>query len=211
MCSTNGNPIRGRLNAWFLDRMNDYINRLLAERKTALFGGLSGTLVEIGPGVGANFAFLGRGTRVFAVEPNPFMHAGLGRRADEYGIDLEILARGAEDTGLPGGSADAVLCSLVLCTVPDPAAALVEIRRILKPGGRFVFLEHIAAQDRSPRWLLQNALLHLWRYTFEGCHTNRKTDLLIQSAGFRSVEMEHYTMKSPFVPVNTQICGTCVA
>ena len=211
MCVTAGNPIRGRLNAWFFDRMDSYINGLLADRKTHLFGQLAGTIVEIGPGVGANFSYLQRGTKLCAVEPNPHMHAALQRRAETYGIDLELLANGAEETDLPSGSVDAVLCSLVLCSVADPEAVLVEVARILKPGGRFVFIEHITSHESARLRLLQVIVKQPWRYLFEGCHTNRATDTLIQSAGFASVDIQYYTMKSPFLPVNSQICGTCIA
>ena len=211
MCCKEGNPVRGRLNAWFLDRLDSYVNHVLATRKRALFSHLAGEIVEIGPGVGANFSFLRRGARVLAVEPNPYMHDRLRSRAAEHGVRLRLSRRSADDTGLPDNSVDAVMCSLVLCTVPDPVATLREIRRILRPGGCFVFIEHVAATKRSPRRWLQGLVHRPWRYVFEGCSTTRTTDEAIRNAGFRAVTIDHYLLKTPFLPINTQISGTCIA
>ncbi|MEZ5263733.1 MAG: class I SAM-dependent methyltransferase, partial [Acidimicrobiales bacterium] len=86
--------------------------------------------MEIGAGVGANFAHLARAGTVVAIEPNRAMHRSLEQRARDHGVDLEIVATGAERLPLPDASVDEVLCSLVLCTVADPAATLSEIRRV---------------------------------------------------------------------------------
>lgn len=211
MCTHPSNAVRGPFNAWFLSTLDGFINRLLAERKTRLMAGLSGSIVEIGSGVGANLSFLRPGTRLIAVEPNPHMHARLSERAMQCGIHLEIAARSAEDTQLPSDSVDAVISTLVLCTVPDPVATLAEIRRILRPGGRFVFIEHVAAPAASPRRRLQTLLRGPWAYLFEGCTLDRQTAQLIRATGFRSAEIEHYVLRSPFIPVNSQISGVCLA
>lgn len=208
---TTGNGIRGPLNAIFFTVFDGYLNWLLADRKSRLFATLPGDIVELGAGVGANFRYLERGAVVTAVEPNPHMHKGLRKKAGEYGINLRIMHTGAEAINLPDHSVDAVICTLVLCTVDDPARVLQEVRRILKPGGRFMFLEHVAAHQGNWRRGLQNLLHRPWRYVFEGCNTNRKTRSLIEAAGFHSVEIDEYKMSGPFVPVNTQIAGIAVA
>ena len=201
------NPIRGRLNAFFFRMMDGYINRLVGARKQALFAGHPGEIVEIGPGVGANFRYLTPGTRVIALEPNPRMHRSLRAAASRHGVSLDLLARSAEDTRLPDNSVDWVVCTLVLCTVDNPAATLSEIRRILRPGGRFVFVEHVAAPAGS--WLrrLQELVRAPWQWLFEGCHTHRDTVGEIQRAGFSRVSVERETLSSPFVPVNVQVSG----
>jgi SAM-dependent methyltransferase len=208
---TYDNPIRGRLNAWFFRLFDGYIDGLLGHRKRSLFAQHPAEIVEIGPGVGANFRYLAPGTRVIAVEPNPQMHGALRATAVKHGISVEMVERGAHDTGLPDNSVDWVVCTLVLCTVANPAATLREIRRILRPGGRFVFVEHVAAAPGS--WLrrIQELVRRPWQWFFEGCHTHRDTLTQIHRAGFANVQVERETLKSPFVPVNAQISGVAVA
>ncbi|HET19319.1 MAG TPA: SAM-dependent methyltransferase [Chromatiales bacterium] len=107
-------------------------------------------------------------------------------------------------------SADLVVGTLVLCTVDDPERVLAEVRRVLRPGGRFVFVEHIAAEAGSGLRRVQEAVHGAWHWCFEGCNTQRETDRLIEAAGFREVRMEHYRLRSPFLPVNPQIAGVAV-
>ena len=195
----------------FFTAFDAYINRLLAARKRDLFRDLPGQVVEIGAGVGANFRYFPNGARVTAVEPNLHMHDPLCRRAGDLGIELDLVPAGAEAIPLPDDSAEAVISTLVLCTVDDPEQALGEVRRILKPGGRFLFVEHVAAPHGHWRRVLQDVLHRPWRYIFEGCHTNRDTAAYIEAAGFRELSLETHVMQSPFVPVNSQISGVAVA
>lgn len=199
------------MNAWFFRFCDGYINVLLGDRKRSLFAGHPNEIVEIGPGVGTNFRYLSPGARVIAVEPNPQMHGALRAMALRHGVSVHLVARSADDTGLPDDSVDWVVCTLVLCTVTDPAATLSEIRRILRPGGRFVFVEHVAASPGS--WLrrIQELVRRPWQWFFEGCHTHRDTLVEIHRAGFSNVRVERKTLRSPFVPVNSQISGVAVA
>ncbi|TPX00928.1 class I SAM-dependent methyltransferase, partial [Schumannella luteola] len=141
--------MRGPFNATFFRLMGPAIERSLRARKRRVLAGLPAEVVEIGPGVGANLPYLPSGTTLVALEPNRQMHAGLRSAADRHGVRLELRERPAERTGLPDDSADVVISSLVLCTVPDPGAVLAEIRRILRPGGSFRFLEHVVAGERT--------------------------------------------------------------
>ncbi|CAA9224152.1 MAG: hypothetical protein AVDCRST_MAG54-710, partial [uncultured Actinomycetospora sp.] len=168
-------PVRGPLNAAFFRIMDRYIHHHLGERKAALFADLPGTVVELGAGTGANMRYYRAGTRVIAVEPNPPMHRPLRDAAARHGVDVDIRTVGAQDTGLADGSVDAVVSTLVLCTVDDPAAVVAEVRRILRPGGRFLVLEHVAAPDPSPVARLQRLLWTGWRWAFEGCDLRRHT------------------------------------
>lgn len=202
-------PIRGRLNAWFFDAFDGLIDHYLHERKSKLFAVLPAEVVEIGPGVGANFRYYRPGTRVIAIEPNPEMHQRLRANAETHGIDLEISHDMSESIGLPDKSIGAVVSSLVLCTVESPERVVDEVRRILKPGGRFLFLEHVSAKTG---WLdrLQRLVWRPWRYVFEGCELDRDLEQVLSHAGFSHLALENYRLRSIFVPVNSQIVGMAV-
>ena len=204
-------PARGRFNSVFFWGMGGYIDWHLRKRKSAVFAGLPAEVVELGSGVGANLRYLRPGTRLIAVEPNPYMHARLTRAARRRGVDLEIRSVVGERIDLPDASTDAVISSLVLCSVSDPAAVLAEVRRILRPGGRFSFAEHVVAKPRTPTRLLQRILRRPWAYVFEGCSCERDLAAVIRGAGFAHVDLAPYRIHSPFVPFNTHIAGTAVA
>jgi SAM-dependent methyltransferase len=204
-------PIRGRFNAWFFTALDGYINWLTRDHKRAVFSGLPAELVEVGPGVGANFSYLPPGCRLTAIEPNPHMHDALQRRAARRGIGVQIRSVTGDAIDLDDQSTDAVISSLVLCTVADPGQVLSEIRRILRPGGRYVFLEHTAAPDGTFLRAIQRAVRRPWGWVFEGCSCERDLAAVIRAAGFRSVQLSQYRLRSPFIPVNTQIAGTAIA
>lgn len=204
-------PVRGRFNAAFFSLFDNYIDSMTRDRKLSLFEQLPDRVVEIGPGVGANFRYFRPGTHVTALEPNVHMHGRLANEAKRRALDLDVVARGAENTGLPDQSVDAVVSTLVLCTVPDVADTLGEIRRILKPGGQLIFLEHVAAPRGT--WLrrLQDLVKRPWHWCFEGCHTDRDTLTDIRGAGFDHVRADQVVLSSPFVPANVQVSGVAVA
>ncbi|MEO1060496.1 MAG: class I SAM-dependent methyltransferase [Actinomycetota bacterium] len=203
---------RGRLNAWFFTRFDRYINHVTRASKAAAFAGIeAGDIVELGPGVGANFDYLPSGSTVIAVEPNRAMHDHLRRRAAERDVTVELVTAPAATIPLPDASVDEVLCSLVLCTVDDQEAALAEVRRILRCGGRFRFVEHVAAPVWSPRRWLQHTLRRPWKWVYEGCDLCRDTAAAIETAGFGRVDLHHRRMRrSAFVPVNSTIHGVAV-
>ena len=204
-------PARGRFNAAFFSLMEGYLDRRLRERKTAVFAELPATVVELGAGVGANLRYLPEAALLIAIEPNPYMHPRLRRAARSRGVDLEIRSVVGERIDLPDASADAVISSLVLCSVRDPQAVVAEVRRVLRPGGRFSFAEHVGAEPGTATRWTQRVLRRPWAWTFEGCSCERDLAGVIRSAGFSSVELTHYRVRSPFVPFNTHIAGTAVS
>lgn len=203
----DGNPVRGRFNSWFLRLLDGHFDRRLGDVRRDLLGGLTGQVAEIGAGNGPTLRYLQPGTVVHAIEPNPYFHHRLRREATRRGIELILHPVPGEQIDLADCSVDAVVSALVLCTVANPAEVLAEIRRILKPGGRFVFSEHIAAPPGTAVRRAQDAVHKPWRWVFEGCNTNRDTARAIRDAGFASVALREVRMATPIVPIRTQIAG----
>lgn len=194
-----------RLFAWATARGEATAARLYGDRKRALFADLAGAVLEIGPGAGANLPYFPRGIRWIGVEPNPFMHRHLREQAARLGLGVELRAGTAEQLPVPDASVDAVVGTLVLCSVADPEAALGEIRRVLRPGGRFIFIEHVAAPRGSRLRRVQQAIRPAWRFAADGCHPDRETRAAIEDAGFAAVRLEHF--RAPVVVVGPHIAG----
>ena len=209
--ATVDNAVRGRLNAAVLRTSNAYAHLLMGRRKRRLFANLPPTVVEIGPGTGANLRYYRPGTLLIAIEPNRHMHSPLQKAAQRYGIELELREEGADAINLPDASVDAVVSTLVLCTVPDPAATLREVSRILRPGGRFLFLEHVRADQSHPVLrMVQRSVARPWRWFFEGCDVLRDTEATLARTGWAHLEVQRYHLPTLFLPINTQIAGTAL-
>ncbi len=192
-------PWYRRLHAWALAQGNARYENAIHSAKQGLLGGLTGEVLEIGPGSGANLAYLSRAARWTGVEPNIFSHAYLQAEAARRGIDALIVDGVAESLPVADASVDAVVSSLVLCSVGNPAAALAEIRRVLKPGGRFVFIEHVAA--RKGTWLrrIQRIMRGPQAVLGDGCAPDRDTLEAIEAAGFTWVVACEDHMPVPLV------------
>jgi SAM-dependent methyltransferase len=204
-------PGRGRFNAAFFLVMDGYINWHVRTHKEQVYAELPNSVVELGSGVGANLRYLKPGTRLVAVEPNPHMHPALRRNAERRSIELEIKCVVGEAIDLPDQSADAVISSLVLCSVSNPSQVVSEVRRILRPGGRFCYIEHVVAHKGTPTRVIQRVVRRPWAWAFEGCSCERDLETVIRSAGFAHVEHHPYRIHSPFLPFNTQVSGVAVA
>ncbi|GIF68426.1 methyltransferase [Asanoa ishikariensis] len=205
------NKGRGPFNAAFFSALGPYIEWHVRRHKRRVFADLPETVVELGSGVGANLRYLRPGSTLVAIEPNAPMHRRLRAAAARRGVRLDLRERSAERTDLPDQSADSVISSLVLCTVADPAEVLAEVRRVLRPGGTFRFVEHVAARPGSPTRALQRMLRRPWAWTFEGCSCERDLAGLLRAAGFARVDIEPYRLHSPFITFNTQIAGIAYA
>ena len=180
-------------------------DRWMAERKRSLFGGLSGEVVEIGPGSGVNLAYLPREVRWTGVEPNPFFHPYVQKEADRLDRPVQLKIGLAEDLGLKDASVDAVVGTLVLCSVDRVEVVLEEVLRVLKPGGRFYFLEHVAAPEGSWLGWLQRAVRPVWCRVLDGCRPDRDTLSWIAQAGFAQLQWEAF--QAPLPVVSPHICG----
>jgi SAM-dependent methyltransferase len=204
------NPVRGRFNAWFFAALDGYMHRKLRHVKSRLLADAPPVFVELGPGAGANLRYLLAGTRLIAIEPNRRMHDGLRRRARERGIELDLRESAGEALDLPTASVDFVFTSFVLCSASRPEAVVAEVRRVLRPDGRFVCLEHVVAPAGSGVRLLQRALERPWRWLFEGCELCRNTGSTLSAAGFARVELQPLVVPTIFAPIRYQIAATCV-
>jgi ubiquinone/menaquinone biosynthesis C-methylase UbiE len=156
-------------------------------RRAALLGDLSGRVLEIGAGTGLNLAhYPATVDELVLTEPDPGMVARLRRRVDGEGVAaaaVRVAPAPADSLWFPDASFDAVVSTMVLCTVPDPAGAIAEITRILRPGGRLVLAEHVLATEaRLARW--QRRLAGPWAGFAAGCRCDRDTVGLLAAAGY---------------------------
>ena len=175
-----------------------------------LLRGLSGRVLEVGAGAGANFAhYPPEVTEVVAVEPERYLREQARAAAARAPVAVTLLDGVADALPAQDGSCDAAVACLVLCSVPDQAGALAELRRVLRPGGELRFYEHVRAPD-ARRARVQRAVDRtFWPHAFGGCHTARDTVGAIEAAGFELGDHRALQLKSipRFVPVSTHAIG----
>jgi len=167
----------------------------LRAHRAALIGEATGDVLEIGGGTGANLPFYGGGVRTLTItEPEKPMARRLERRIRELTPDATLLREPAEVLPFEDATFDVAVSTLVLCTVDDQPGALRELRRVLRPGGRLLFIEHVRSDDpRLARW--QDRMLPLNIRVGHGCHCNRPTLDGIRAAGFEISRLERDTLK----------------
>ncbi len=166
----------------------------------------AGRVLEVGIGSGLNLPFYGAGVdHLFALEPSPELRRMAGRRTRGARFAVEFLDHSAEEISLEPRSVDTVVTTWTLCTIPDAIRALREMRRVLKPGGVLLFVEHGLAPDPGVRaW--QDRLNPLWNRIGGGCNLNRKIDMMIIESGFRLDELETEYAKG-LKPMSFMYCG----
>ncbi|MGI5156575.1 class I SAM-dependent methyltransferase [Microbispora sp. CA-102843] len=183
-------PLFARFYTWFsqvLDRHG------MTGQREALVAGLSGRVIEVGAGNGLNFAHYPPSvTGVLAVEPEPRLRAVARHAARGTRARIEVVGGLADRLPAADGEFDAAVVSFVLCSLPDPAAGLREIRRVLAPGGRLRFLEHVRAG--LPGWSRAQDLLDatVWPCLTGGCHTGRDSVAAVEAAGFTVESLERF-------------------
>lgn len=159
--------------------------RVVTKRRAAVVPQAEGRVLEIGIGTGLNLRHYDRRrvSSIVGIDPGVSMHPLAERRARDAGLAVELMPLSAETLPAADASFDSIVCTYSLCTIPDPAAALIEMRRVLKPGGKLLIAEHGRAPDPSVRaW--QQRLQPLWGRLAGGCHLGRDIPALIANAGF---------------------------
>jgi ubiquinone/menaquinone biosynthesis C-methylase UbiE len=198
----------GRIFARFYDRcMAATEDAGLAQRRRTLLSEARGSVIEIGAGTGANLAQYPAGlTEVVLVEPEQPMAEQLQQHLGRIASPVRIVQAPAEAIPVPDDSFDFAVATLVLCTVRDPQQALSELRRVLKPGGRLLFLEHVRAEDPGvAKW--QDRFQPLWLRVGHGCHCNRSTLEAIRASGFVVESVEHGRLPKAAPIVKPMIAG----
>lgn len=178
--------------AWLLPRIYDRFTTPTEEAcfrawRAELLADVTGEVLEVGAGTGNNLAHYGPGvTRLVVTDPESAMLDRLRPKLGGVPASVPVSVERASLTSLPfaDGSFDTVVGTLVLCSVPDQAAALAEIARVLRPGGSLVFLEHVAADGRPKRLAWQRRVEPVWKRLMGGCHLTRRTAAAIEAAGF---------------------------
>ncbi|MFN7118307.1 MAG: class I SAM-dependent methyltransferase [Saprospiraceae bacterium] len=182
-----------RLFARFYDPfMRRFEQDFLLEKRRHLLQSIQGTILEIGCGTGINFTLYPAGTQVIACDPSAPMLGYAYERLEQEKANIkaaiELVHAGMGDAALesyvPEGGFDAIVCTLVLCTVPDQRAAIETIKKWLKPGGNLYVLEHIQAHSSLGKFFF-NLFNPLQKRFAEGCHLNRTTDQNLKNQGFQ--------------------------
>ena len=178
-----------RLFASLYDRIGaGYEAKVMGPRRGDLLADARGVVLELGAGTGANVAHYPVGSQVLLTEPDKDMARRIRKRPELARLDADIVEAPAEGLPVDDGSIDTVVATLVFCSVTDTAAALAEVRRVLRPGGRLLFLEHVRSADPSvAKW--QDRVVPVSRRLGGGCHPNRDTVAAIRAAGFQTAQV----------------------
>lgn len=182
------------------------------EHRRTILASLSGTVIEIGAGNGSAFALYPEAvTQVLAIEPDDYLRNLALASAASARVPITVLAGAAEQLPAEDASADAVVASLVLCSVPNQATALAEIRRVLRPGGMLAFYEHVRSENRLLA-AAEDLLAPAWQRMAGGCHPNRDTLQAITAAGFTVQSSRRFGFSAgPLAPPVAHILGTATS
>lgn len=174
----------------------------LDELEREFISRVRGRVLEIGAGDGENFGAFDSGVEWIGLEPDAKRRAELATRAREWKHASEPLDARAESIPLPDRSVDAVVGTYVLCSVDDPAAVLAEVRRVIVPGGRVIFIDHVIAPPRTLKRAVQRVATPISKRVCHGCHWDRDTEQSLVEAGFVGSDIRRLRVRSmPFGPV----------
>ncbi|XP_005924963.1 methyltransferase-like protein 7A [Haplochromis burtoni] len=203
-----------------INRMAKSYNKKMHDKKKDLFcvlpefkkAGGQLTILEIGCGTGANFEFYPPGSRLICTDPNPHFEKYLTEtmaKNDHLRYERFVVASGEDLRAVEDDSIDVVVCTLVLCSVDDVSQTLREAHRILRPGGAFFFLEHVAGDTSTWTYFFQHVLQPLWYYCGDGCWIIRETWKYVEEAGFSDLKLRHIEAPLFFI-IKPHISGYAV-
>lgn len=179
--------------------MESLEEKILSKYRKQLLEPLQGNILEVGSGTGINFSLYPKGCHVIASEPSEHMlkYAEERLKMESVEAEIELVLAGVGSDALekyiPEEGFDAIVCTLVLCTIPKPELAVESFKNWLKPDGKLVILEHVHAKT-APRKMFHNVINPAWKRFAEGCHINRDTAKMLRDSGF-SAEWEHDFLK----------------
>ncbi|WP_456384328.1 class I SAM-dependent methyltransferase [Persephonella sp.] len=197
---------KSKFNAVFMKNLEWYLHHVYGNYKRSLFSKLGKNVLEIGAGTGTNLPYYREGTQLTVVEPSRDMLNYFLEKAKDHPLSIYVREGYAEELQFEDNSFDSAVSTLVLCSVHSPVKALKEIKRVLKPGGTFVFIEHVKAPDFTLTAKVQDLVQAGWKWLFEGCDVKRDTGKLIKSF-FPDAKYRMVKFNSPFIPVNYHIIG----
>jgi ubiquinone/menaquinone biosynthesis C-methylase UbiE len=201
--------VRHPIFARVFDRLSGVMERDVGEHREEMLAGLSGRVVEVGAGNGMNFAhYPGTVDEVVALEPEAYLRAKAEQAASRAAVHITVRAGVADALPFDAAAFDAAVASLVLCSVPDPAAALGEMRRVLKPGGELRFMEHVrSVHSGKARVQRFSGRSGLWPRVAGGCHCDRDTVDAIKLAGFKIKQVGSYDIGPSWILTNPHVRG----
>ncbi|NXY51652.1 MET7A protein, partial [Ceuthmochares aereus] len=206
---------------YFLEWLSVIHEKKVMKKKQELFRNLpdftgpSGQLrlLEIGTGCGANFQYYPPGCKVTCTDINPHFQEALSRtmsKNQHIHYERFLVAAGEDLHQVASGSVDAVICTLVLCSVQDVNGTLKEVLRVLRPGGAFYFLEHVAADRSSWKYFWQQVCYPTWKLVFAGCCLTRELWKNLEEARFSELKLQHISVPLPGTPIKPHIIGFAV-
>uniref|UniRef100_A0A8C9QQJ6 Methyltransferase type 11 domain-containing protein n=1 Tax=Spermophilus dauricus TaxID=99837 RepID=A0A8C9QQJ6_SPEDA len=206
---------------YFLVRFSVMYNKQMAGKKQELFSNLqdfagpSGklSLLEVGCGTGTNFKFYPPGCRVTCVDPNPNFEKFLFKSiAENRHLQFErfLVAAGENMHQVADSSVDVVVCTLVLCSVENQEQMLREVCRVLRPGGAFFFIEHVADKHSTWNYFWQQVVEPAWYLVFDGCNLTRESWKALERTSFSKLKLQHIQAPLSWVLVRPHICGYAV-
>ncbi|KAM9617323.1 LOW QUALITY PROTEIN: thiol S-methyltransferase TMT1A-like [Morphnus guianensis] len=205
---------------FFLEKFSAIHERKTKKQKQELFCNLpdftrpSGELklLGIGTGCSANFQFYPPGCRVTCTDTNPNFQQALSRSVNKNQLIHEhfLLAVGEDLHQVPSGSVDALICAFVLCSVRSVNGTMKEVLRLLRPGGAFCFLKHVAADHSSWKYFWQQICCPTWKLIFDGCCLMREIWKNLEQANFSELNLQHINVEQPWMPVRPHIIGYAV-
>ncbi|CAI5765376.1 7A [Podarcis lilfordi] len=214
-------PLCKKLFPYFMSVMTISYNKQISDKKREMFSNLKDfasptgalTLLEIGAGTGTNFQFYPMGCKIICTDPNPNFQKFLNKSlAENPHVQVErCLVAPAEDLHqVPAASVDVVVSTLVLCSVKSPEQVMKEVLRVLRPGGAFYFLEHVAGAPSSWTLFWQQIYDPTWICLFDGCHLARETWNDLDKAGFSELKLRHIHAPLKWHPTRPHIIGYAV-